>query len=178
MKVVQIKINNHMHISIRQASIQDTMIVSNILREAAEWLQQSGIPLWHDSEVTPESISQDVANGLFFIAESDSNPSGTIKFQLEDLLFWPDIVQEDSAFIHRLAVRRLYSGGKVSSALLNWAVSHAQTLNKSYLRLDCDAARPSLKAVYEKFGFRHHSDRQVAAYFVSRYEYKIPHLYE
>ncbi|AFY33641.1 GNAT family N-acetyltransferase [Calothrix sp. PCC 7507] len=163
-----------MHISIRKASIQDTFIVSDVLREAAVWLQQRGIPLWHDSEVTPESISKDIANGLFFIAESDGEPSGTIKFQLEDLLFWPDIVQEDSAFIHRLAVRRNYSGGKVSSALLNWAISNAQTLKKSYLRLDCDAARPRLKAVYEKFGFCHHSDKQVGAYFVSRYEYKIP----
>ncbi|MEH2214010.1 MAG: hypothetical protein V7K84_25930, partial [Nostoc sp.] len=43
----------------------------------------------------------------------------------------------------------------------------------AYLRLDCDASRPRLRAVYERFGFRHHSDKQVGAYFVSRYEYKI-----
>ena len=162
-----------MYISIRQATIQDTLIVSDVLLEAALWLQQRGIPLWHDSEVSPASISKDVANGLYFIAELAGEPAGTIKFQLEDLLFWPDISQEDSAFIHRFAVRRCYSGGKVSSALLTWAIEHAQTLGRRYLRLDCDASRPRLKAVYEGFGFRHHSDRQVGAYFVSRYEYEI-----
>ncbi|MCC5624060.1 GNAT family N-acetyltransferase [Nostoc sp. CHAB 5715] len=163
-----------MYISIRQATIQDTVIVSNVLLEAALWLQERGMPLWRDSEVSPESISQDVANGLFFIAEWAGEPAGTIKFQLEDLLFWPDISQEESAFLHRLAIRRQYSGGKVSSALLTWAVEHAQTFDKRYLRLDCDASRPRLRAVYEDFGFRHHSDRQVGAYFVSRYEYEIP----
>lgn len=156
-----------MYISIRQATIQDTVI-------AALWLQERGMPLWRDSEVSPESISQDVADGLFFIAECAGEPAGTIKFQLEDLLFWPDISQEESAFLHRLAIRRHYSGGKVSSALLAWAVEHAQTFGKRYLRLDCDASRPRLRAVYEDFGFRHHSNRQVGAYFVSRYEYEIP----
>ncbi|MBW4454008.1 MAG: hypothetical protein KME55_15560 [Nostoc indistinguendum CM1-VF10] len=96
------------------------------------------------------------------------------KFQLEDLLFWPDISQEESAFVHRLAVRRRYSGGKTSSALLTWAVEYAQILGKRYLRLNCDASRPRLRAVYEGFDFRHHSNRQVGAYFVSRYEYEIP----
>ncbi|MEH2139444.1 GNAT family N-acetyltransferase [Nostoc sp.] len=163
-----------MYISIRQATIQDTVIVSNVLLEAALWLQERGIPLWGDSEVSLESISKDVANGLFFIAECADEPAGTIKFQLEDLLFWPDISQEESAFVHRLAIRRCYSGGKVSSALLTWAVERAQTFGKRYLRLDCEASRPRLKAVYENFGFRHHSDRQVGAYFVSRYEYEIP----
>ncbi|WP_392531099.1 GNAT family N-acetyltransferase [Nostoc sp. C117] len=162
-----------MYISIRQATIEDTLIVSDILLEAALWLQHRGVPLWRHSEVSPESVSEDVANGLFFIAEWAGEPAGTIKFQLEDLLFWPDISQEDSAFLHRFAVRRRYSGGKVSSALLAWAVERAQTLGKLYLRLDCDASRPRLRAVYESFGFRHHSDRQVDAYFVSRYEYEI-----
>ncbi|MEH2348386.1 MAG: GNAT family N-acetyltransferase [Nostoc sp.] len=163
-----------MYISIRQATIQDTGIVSDVLLEAALWLQQRGIPLWRDSEVSPENISEDVAKGLFFIAEYDGEPAGTIKFQLEDLLFWPDISQEESAFLHRFAIRRRYSGGKVSSALLTWAIERAQKLDKRYLRLDCDASRPRLRAVYEGFGFRYHSDRQVGTYFVSRYEYEIP----
>ncbi|MEH2158234.1 hypothetical protein [Nostoc sp.] len=61
-----------------------------------------------------------------------------------------------------------------SSTLLAWAVEHAQTLSKRYLRLNCDDLRPRLRGVYEGFGFRYHSERQVGAYFVSRYEYQIP----
>ena len=35
-----------------------------------------------------------------------------------------------------------------------------QALGFRYLRLDC-VATPRLRAVYERFGFEHHSDRQV-----------------
>jgi GNAT superfamily N-acetyltransferase len=102
--------------------------------------------------------------------------AGAVKFQLEDLLFWPDVPQEQSAFIHRLAVRRKFAGGHVSSALLQWAVRRARSLGRSFLRLDCEASRPRLKAVYERFGFRHHSDKQIEPYFVSRYEYDVTKL--
>ena len=56
---------------------------------------------------------------------------------------------------------------------MRWAVEHSRKLGKRYLRLDCVADRPRLRLVYERFGFRHHSNRQVGAYFVARYEYEV-----
>jgi GNAT superfamily N-acetyltransferase len=88
-------------------------------------------------------------------------------------MFWPDVLQAESAFIHRLAVKRDFAGGHVSSALLQWAVERTRSLGRRYLRLDCVASRPRLRAIYERFGFRHHSDKQVGPYFVSRYEYEV-----
>lgn len=59
-------------------------------------------------------------------------------------------------------------------ALMRWAVERAAALGRRYVRLDCEASRLRLRAVYERFGFRHHSDRQVGPYFVARYEYVVP----
>jgi GNAT superfamily N-acetyltransferase len=162
--------------SVRQAMPQDTKIVTDILREAAHWLEQSGMPMWRDDELSSSRIAADIAAGLFFIAECDGELAGTIKFQLEDSLFWPDVLQEQSAFVHRLAVKRRFAGGRVSSTLLRWAVLRARSLERCFLRLDCEASRPRLRAVYEHFGFRHHSDRQIGQYFVSRYEYDVMKL--
>ena len=129
--------------------------------------------LWRDDELLPSRIAPDVAAGLFFLAECDGEIAGTIKFQLEDPVIWPEVSPEQSAFIHRVAVRRRFAGVGVSSALLQWSVSRARSLGRRYLRLDCDAARPRLRAVYERFGFAHHSDRQVGPYLVARYEYDV-----
>jgi len=96
-----------------------------------------------------------------------------MKFQLEDERFWPDVPMNESVFVHRLAVRRRFAGGGISSAMLDWAVERARSLRRGYLRLDCEASRPKLRAVYERFGFVHHSDRQVGPYYVSRYERRI-----
>jgi GNAT superfamily N-acetyltransferase len=155
---------------IRQAASRDAELVLGILQEAARWLKQSGMAMWRDDELSPARITGDVEAGLFFVAECDSAVAGVVKFQLEDSLFWPDVPQGQSAFVHRLAVSRRFAGGGISSALLDWAVERARALGREYVRLDCEASRPRLRAVYEKFGFRHHSDRQVGPYFVSRYE--------
>jgi hypothetical protein len=58
--------------------------------------------------------------------------------------------------------------------MLQWAVKQAATLGRSYLRLDCEADRKPLRAIYERFGFRLHSYRDVGPYHLSRYEYLIP----
>jgi len=162
--------------SIRQAMPQHTANVSGILREAAQWLKQSGMGMWRDDELLPARIVADVDAGLFFVAEWEGAAAGVVKFQLEDSLFWPDVLQHQSAFVHRLAVRRQFAGGDISSALLRWAVERTRSLGRDYLRLDCEVSRLRLRAVYERFGFRHHSDRQVAPYFVSRYEYDVTGL--
>lgn len=111
---------------------------------------------------------------MFFVAERDGEAAGVIRFQLDDPLFWPDLVNPaESAFIHRLAVRRRFAGHGVSTALIEWAVAHASALGKRYLRLDCDDERVRLKALYERFGFRLHSHRQVGSYYVARYEFEL-----
>jgi GNAT superfamily N-acetyltransferase len=161
---------------IRQATRQDTEKVADVLREAARWLQRSDMAMWRDDELVPSRIAADVNAGLFFIAECDGEVAGVVKFQLEDREFWPDVPQTESAFVHRLAVRRRFARRGISSALLSWAVERARSLRRDYLRLDCEVSRPKLRAVYERFGFVHHSDRQVGPYFVSRYQYRVTGL--
>jgi GNAT superfamily N-acetyltransferase len=160
-------------LSIRQATPADVEIVAGILSEAARWLEETGTPMWRDDELTTAQIAADVAHGLFFVAEYSGDPAGTVKFQLEDPIFWPDLPSREAAYIHRLAVRRRFAGRGISTALMQWAVERTRSLNRRSLRLDCEASRDRLRAVYERFGFRHHSDRQVGPYFVSRYQYEV-----
>ncbi len=162
-----------MRIAIRCADPTDISTIRQILLEAERWLETKSEPLWQEGEISVGSVTRDIEDGLFFVAQSARETVGTIKFQLTDELFWPDIGHEDSAFIHRLAVRRSHAGGKVSTALLRWSVGRTRTLGRRYLRLDCDTSRPKLRTVYERFGFQWHSDRKVGPYFVARYEYRV-----
>jgi GNAT superfamily N-acetyltransferase len=163
-----------MAIEVRQAAAGDIDTVSSILFEAAKWLEERDMPMWRANELLPERISKDVREGLFFLGDQAGEPAGTIKFQLSDAEFWPDVPADESAFIHRLAVRRRFAGGTVSSALLSWAVERTASVGRRYLRLDCEASRLRLRGVYERFGFQHHSDRHVGPYDVARYEFALP----
>lgn len=160
-------------ISVRQATVGDIQSVSAILHEAALWLEQQNMAIWREAEVSSEAICQDVETGLFYIAFCQGSAAGVVKFQTEDLLYWPDVPQGDSAFIHRFAVQRNFAGGSVSTAMMKWAVEQSRKLGKRYLRLDCAADRTRLRLIYERFGFRYHSDRQVGPYHVARYQYEV-----
>ena len=160
----------YVHIRIRQAITEDAFAVTAILTDAAKWVEQlDGTTMWVEDELAQDRIAAEVDAGLFHVAECDGDIAGALKFQLDDHLFWPDLATDDSAFIHRLAVRRNYAGQGVSAALLGWAVDHARSLGKQSLRLDCDAERARLRDLYERFGFRLHSFRQVGSYYVARY---------
>jgi GNAT superfamily N-acetyltransferase len=162
-----------MLITVRQARRADVNAVEELLIEAARWVDALGEVMWEEGELAAGRVAAEVEEGQFFLAVVDGEPGGAIKFQLEDRLFWPDLTQSESAFVHRLVVGRRYKGLGVSTALLQWAVDRATSMGKRYLRLDCDASRPKLRALYERFGFRVHSFRQVGAYYVARYEYSL-----
>jgi GNAT superfamily N-acetyltransferase len=163
-------------ITVRQAQAPEAAVVHGMLQEAAQWVDALGVVMWDESELDPDRVDREVAAGQFFIAEVDGEPAGAVRFQLEDRLFWPDLEGSDSAFIHRLVVRRRYKGLGVSTALIQWAVSHARSLGRSYLRLDTDASRPKLRELYERFGFQFHSFREVGPYYVARYLYPLTNL--
>jgi GNAT superfamily N-acetyltransferase len=145
-------------------------MVASILNEAEQWVTSRGTPMWELGEIEEQRIADEVEHGCFAVAWTSGEAAGTIKFQLDDPEFWPDKEGENAAYIHRLAVRRRFAGQGVSAALMRWAEERARGLGRDVLRLDCDADRTSLRAMYERFGFKYESHRQVGPYLVARYE--------
>ena len=162
-----------MAVRIRQAGDADAAAIGDMLAEASRWVDALGVVMWEEGELDADRLLREIRAQQFFVAEVDDVVAGAIRFQEQDLQFWPDLPQEGSAFVHRLVVRRAFKGQGVSTAMLAWAAEHARGLGKDYLRLDCDAHREKLRALYERCGFRFHSYRQVGSYYVARYELSL-----
>lgn len=162
-------LKDEMNIEIRQAKQEDAATVSAILNEAATYLESIHQPLWKLSDWAVEIILPDVVSGMYYLASMEKASVGVFKYQLEDKMFWPEITDDRSAFVHRVAIIRTVAGKGVSAMMLNWAKNHTRNLGRDYLRLDC-AARQKLCAVYEKTGFIKHSEKQVGRFHVVRYE--------
>lgn len=161
-----------MAIDIRLAGPADAGAIEEMLLEAARWVDALGVVMWSEGELDSAVIVREVGEGFFALASVDGVPAGAIRFQERDPLFWPDIPQQDSAFVHRLVVRRAFKGQGVSHALLEWSKQRAWSIGRRFLRLDCDVDRAKLRTLYEAAGFRLHSYRQVGPYYVARYEYE------
>lgn len=158
---------------IRPADLGDAETVERLLRDAARWVDALGVVMWEDGELERASIDADLAGGFYVVAEVACSVAGTIRFQLEDPLFWPDLPKGQSAFVHRLVVARAWKGQGVSQALLEWAVARTKELGRDALRLDCDASRTKLRQLYESCGFTLHSYSHVGPYYVSRYQFRV-----
>lgn len=148
------------------------MAIAGILGEAAAWLISRGELLWELEEVSEVAILPEVLRGWFWMAKVAGEPAGCVRYQRSDKQFWDDIEHDDSAFVHRLAVKRAYSGRGLSEHILEWAKSKASAEGKRFLRLDC-ADRPKLRAVYERAGFVFHSIKEREPFAVARYQFDL-----
>lgn len=143
-----------MHAELARPS--DAAAIAAVLREAAQWLVDQHRPLWAVSDFSDASVQRDVDGGLYVVARAGDDVAGVVRFEREDLTFWPDAEPGTSAFLHKLAVRRAWAGQGVSAALLAFGRDHARRLDLRYLRLDCVADRQPLRTLYEGFGFTLH----------------------
>ena len=157
--------------NLRPAADGDGHAIAVLLREAALWLREEGQPLWNPEDFTTKKIEGELPN--WRVAAFASEIFGAFKLEEADPFFWPDFPKGEALFLHKLVVKRSQARTHLSTAMLEFAVAETRRRHKAWLRLDCDATRPKLRAVYERFGFRHHSDQKLGSYTAARYEYRI-----
>ena len=149
-------------------------MASEILTEAACWLIERGEPLWRPEDLRAELLRPLVETGSLHLARDGDETVGTIVLQWDDRLFWPDLPAAESAFIHRLAVRRRWAGSGVAAAVMDWAALRAREAGRSWLRLDCSARHEGLARYYEAAGFERHSSGKLAdGYPFLRYQKRL-----
>lgn len=156
--------------SVHAAAPAEAPVVSAILQEAAAWCEARGMPLWKANELDPDRLKEEVEQGLFYRVQEGSETLAVFKFQGSDPLFWPDVPADEAAYVHRIAVKRQHAGRGLPAFLLDWCAEQARARGCAFLRLDTEASRPKLRAIYEGLGFRLHSERNVGPYRVARYE--------
>ncbi len=142
-----------MDVVIKQAEISDISILESIFADVVHWMDDNGLHQWEHEHVKWHELSQYFAPSDFFIAYADNAPSACMALIDHDPYFWPDIPQGESLFLHKVAVKRAFSGMGISKAMIDFAKQKAQTLGIKTLRLDCHQHRHKVRAVYEKQGF-------------------------
>ena len=124
-------------------------------------------------ELTPEKLMGPIHAGELYLVMMQGSPVGTVIFQLHDKTFWPDMPEGDAAYIHKVILRRSAAGQGLGAQIIAWAKEKARSIGMAYLRLDTEAARTKLCALYESAGFTRHSFRQVGRHYVIRYEMRV-----
>ena len=146
---------------------------SNLLTEAALWLEREGKTLWNPLELTPEALLERYRMGEMFLATLEGKAVGTAVLMESDPLFWPDALEAEALYLHKLCVARAQAGRGLGHTLLDTARAEARGRNKIFLRLDTSSQHPPLCAFYEGYSFEQVGERQVGPYLVNLYQLEV-----
>ncbi|TDQ42866.1 GNAT family N-acetyltransferase [Aureibacillus halotolerans] len=163
-----------MDITVERVTHTNLEIFCSILLEAVQWLNDEDKAMWTIEDVSKGHILKQYALEEMYIGFVQGTPAATIVLQEIDRFFWPNESKGDSLFLHKLCVRRQFSGQGLASCMIDFAKNEARKQNKAFLRLDCAADRPALCAFYEANGFKKVREQRVFDRFdTAFYEYSL-----
>jgi GNAT superfamily N-acetyltransferase len=139
---------------VKQADEFDIPIIEEILLDAVNWMSKSGLQnQWNESNVKWSNLSKSYKINNFYIAYQDGSPTGCMALTDYDPTYWPNIPKGESLYLHKLAVKSMFTGKGFSKELITFARNLALSYCIDTIRLNCNQHRNKLRAVYENEGF-------------------------
>jgi GNAT superfamily N-acetyltransferase len=149
---------------IRPARPGDAEQILAVSDEATGWLVGHGLSdQWGDELPSADAPFVSRVSGWIRDGEATvaADASGEVQGYMVSGCFPPPYLDEeiarravrDAAYVYTLASRMRPESRGAGRALLAWATARARELGVAYLRLDCWADNPALRAYYENLGF-------------------------
>ena len=165
-----------MTLTLHPVSLETLPLFSNLLTEAALWLERQEKPLWNPLELTPRALLERYRPADMFLALLEGEAVGTAVLMESDPPFWPDVLEGEALYTHKLCIARAQAGRGLRRALLDAARAEARGRGRAFLRLDTSSKHPPLCAFYEACGFEKVGERQVGPYLVNLYQLELERL--
>ncbi|GAB4021962.1 GNAT family N-acetyltransferase [Spirosoma koreense] len=147
-----------------------TDLAIDILREVGQWLIDSDRQLWNVDTLTAENLLDEYTTGNFHVMYVDREegagpePAAVFILQWKDPLYWPDVPDNTSGFIHKLAIRRSFAGQNLFEAIIDFCRTECLRRRITTLQLETDATRPKLMQFYERHGFQRTYQRAITEF--------------
>jgi GNAT superfamily N-acetyltransferase len=149
-------------------SESDWYTASKLLLNVVEKLNKLDKPLWTEDQISIAGLKKSYKlNELYFLTESET--IGVVFLQESDPFFWPEVVQNNSLFVHKLAIDPRFSGAKLGQKVLQLIFLEACNRGYDWVRLDCDD-RPELHKFYSDSGFALVDIKNMEEFRVARYQ--------
>ncbi|HEV2238862.1 MAG TPA: GNAT family N-acetyltransferase [Ktedonobacterales bacterium] len=151
------------------AAASDLAFVVALDEESAAWLRARGFDPGEPPRPLTDIYRERLASGEVYLGWLGDVPVGMLTLQRTDPRVWPE-APADALYVHGLMVSRLHAGQRIGTRLLDWASEQVVAAGRAYLRLDCLAKNPALRAYYERAGFTYRGTIRWKAYEGARYE--------
>jgi ribosomal protein S18 acetylase RimI-like enzyme len=135
------------------ASPNDLPRIYNLFEEAIRFQKDNHYIGWNNYD--SDFIRADVDQGLLFkIVNENADVLAIFCICYTDKLIWRNREQGDALYLHRIVLNRVFQGMKIFNTVLKWAIVHASTLRKKFVRMDTWAENHKLIDYYKGYGFQ------------------------
>lgn len=125
--------------------------------EADAWARAKGLSQWHGQNL-PRQVREFTRRGELFIRRAD----GRANDRLEAMMvlqgspdhYWERPDDGAALYVHKLVVPLDLRGMGLGARCLHWGEERARASGRKFMRLDCLASNPKLRAYYPKHGYR------------------------
>lgn len=136
----------------------------SLLREVGQWLVDTRQTMWEPDSLTVANLIDGYTRDNCYVMYADETPAAAFILQWEDPLYYADVPVGTAGFIHKLAIRRAFSGQNLFASILEFCRQCCLERNVREIQLETDATRPSLLRFYERYGFAPTRRRTVAEF--------------
>jgi GNAT superfamily N-acetyltransferase len=153
--------------------VEELEVFSSLICSVAQELENQGQPLWDQEWLQPQALIEKYGLESMHLGWINGLPVAAFVLLETDPEFWPDILENESLFIHKVVVARAWKGHNLSSQVLDFAARQVLERGKKFLRLDTDATRPALCNLYERYGFTRVGRRLIKDFDYALYELEV-----
>jgi GNAT superfamily N-acetyltransferase len=146
---------------------------SSLICGVAQELEDRGEKLWEIEWLQPQALLHTYGLESMHLGWINGEAIAAFVLLETDPEFWPDILEGESLFIHKVVVARAWKGQNLSSQILDYAPRQVIERGKKFLRLDTDATRPALCNLYENYGFVQVGRRLINDFDYALYELEV-----
>lgn len=139
---------------IRRATINDIKGLEELYRERVLFNDANGIHQWNLSDVTWDCLSKQYKIEDFYIIEEAGGIVAAACFVDYDPVYWPEVKQKESFFLHKICVHPQHRKKGYSGELIEYFKKRGKELGYPDVRLDVRAHKDKLCAMYEAHGFK------------------------
>lgn len=132
-----------------------------ILREVGQWLVDNKQEMWQLDTLTSENLFDEYTRDNCYVMYVDGIPAAAFILQWKDPLYYANVPDNTAGFVHKLAIRRLFSGQNLFAHILDFCRRQCLSRNINEIQLETDATRPPLLRFYERYGFKRTYQKQI-----------------
>ncbi len=139
--------------NVMTANIYNVEMFSKVLVEAAEWLSSINQTMWNTRDLSVQKLLESYKLDEMKLCYENNNLIGVYVIQWYDPLFWPELKENESGFLHKLAICNEYRNKGFGKRLIQSAELLCKEQGVGWLRLNCGTKRQRLRNLYEGIGF-------------------------